>query len=125
MKRIIVCGFLVIAMIVLGAGSLYYTDTTARKAEETLEEVSLRLKENDMAGAKSLTLDLRADWESYLETHFFATDHEHVMELTSLIVRIAALAEEEDPELSVECAAAKELMRIYRKKTSVTLGNLF
>lgn len=125
MKRIILCGFLVIVMIVLGAGSLYYTDTSAREAEETLEEVSLRLKENDMAGAKSLTLDLRADWESYLETHFFATDHEHVMELTSVIVRICALAEEEDPELSIECAVAKDLMRIYRKKTSVTLGNIF
>lgn len=125
MKRIILCGFLVIAMVVLGVGSLYYTDTTARKAEETLEEVSLRLKENDMAGVKSLTLDLRADWKSYLETHFFATDHEHVMELTSTIVRIVALAEEEDPELSIECAVAKDLMRIYQKKTSVTLGNIF
>lgn len=125
MKRIILCGFLVIAMVVLGVGSLYYTDTTAKKAEETLEEVSLRLKENDMAGVKSLTLDLRADWESYLETHFFATDHEHVMELTATIVRICALAEEEDPELSIECAVAKDLMRIYQKKTSVTFGNIF
>lgn len=125
MKRIILCGFLVLAMIVLGAGSLYYTDTTARKAEETLEEVSLRLKENDAAGAKSLTLDLRADWENYIETHFFATDHEHDMELTSIIVRICALAEEKDPDLTVECAVAKELMSIYRKKNSVTLGNIF
>lgn len=125
MKRIILCGFLVIAMVVLGVGSLYYTDTTAKKAEETLEEVSLRLKENDMAKVKSLALDLRANWESYLETHFFATDHEHVMELTSTIVRICALAEEEDPELSIECAVAKDLMRIYQKKTSVTLGNIF
>lgn len=125
MKRIILCGFLVIAMVVLGVGSLYYTDTTAKKAEETLEEVSLRLKENDMAGVKSLTRDLRADWEDYLETHFFATDHEHVMELTATIVRICALAEEEDPELSIECAVAKDLMRIYQKKTSVTFGNIF
>ena len=125
MKRIILCGFLVLAMIVLGAGSLYYTDTSARKAEETLEEVSLRFKGNDAAGAKSLTLDLRAGWENYIETHFFATDREHVMELTSIIARICALAEEEDPELTVECAVAKELMSIYREKSSITLKNIF
>lgn len=125
MKRIILCGFLVIVMLILGAGSLYYTDTSAREAETALEEIPLRFRSGDAAGAKGLALDLRADWESYIENHFFATDREHVMELTTLIARICALAEEEDPELTAECAVAKELMRIYREKSAVTLRNLF
>lgn len=125
MKRIILCGFLMLVMIILGAGSLYYTDTSAKEAEETLEEVSLRFKKGDAAGAKSLTLDLRAGWEGYIENNFFTTDHEYVIELTSTIARICALAEEEDPELTAECAVAKDLMRIYREKNSVTLKNIF
>lgn len=125
MKRIILCGFLMLVMIILGAGSLYYTDTSAKEAEDALEEVSLRFKKGDAGGAKSLTLDLRANWESYIENHFFTTDREHVMELTSIIARICALAEEEDPELTVECAVAKEMMSVYREKNSVTLKNIF
>lgn len=125
MKRILLCGFLIIAMIILGAGSLYYTDTSAKEAEKTLEEVSLRFGRGETANAKSLALSLRTDWESYIGNHFFATDREHVMELTSMIARICALAEEEDPELTVECAVAEDLMEVYRQKNAVTLKNIF
>lgn len=125
MKRFIICGFIVLALIILGAGSLYYTESTTREAESTLEEVSLSFGRGEFEQTKSLARKLSADWEKYNENHFFMTDKEHVMELSSVIARVHALAEEEDPELTVECAVARELMASYRIKNSVDWTNIF
>ncbi|MCM1419230.1 MAG: DUF4363 family protein [Bacteroides sp.] len=125
MKRIIICGIIMLALVVLGAASLYYTDTSAKEAEGTLEEIDLRFREGDLDGARGLARELSADWERYIENHFFMTDKEHVMELSSMIARIRALADEGDEELTVECAVARELMTSYRLKNAVGWNNIF
>lgn len=125
MKRIIICGFIVIALVILGAASLYYTETSTKEAEDTLEEISLSFGRGELEQTKSLTRKLSQSWESYTENYFFMTDKEHVMELSSMIARIHALAEEEDPDLTVECAVTRELMTSYRMKNAVKWNNIF
>lgn len=125
MKRFVICGFIVLVLVILGAGSLYYTETTTREAEDTIEEISLSFGRGEFDQTKSLSRKLSADWEKYNQNHFFMTDKEHVMELSSVIARVHALAEEEDPDLTVECAVARELMASYRIKNTINWSNIF
>ncbi len=125
MKRIIICAVIMIMLIVLGTASYIFTDSAMDKTEKAVSDISLTFGEGDFETAKSLSAVLSANWREYSKSYIFIFDKEHIMELTGAIAKIEALANDENPDILVECKTAAELIRLYRAKERVTLGNIF
>ncbi len=125
MKRIIICAIIMIFIIILGIVSYAYTDNAMDEAEKSVEQISESFGEGNFDRTKSLTRELSKMWHEKCESYIFIFDKDHIMELTAVISRIEAFAEDENPETTVECKTAAELIRLYRSKEKITLTNIF
>lgn len=124
MKRIIICAFIVVLLTILGIASYLYTQDAMEKTEAAIDSVSASFSENsELTG--SLAKKLTAQWRENCGSYIFIFDRDHIMELTAVIARIEAYAEENDPEILVECRQAKELIRLYHIKEDFYLPNIF
>ena len=125
MKRIIICAFIMVMLIILGIASYVFTDTAMDRTEKAVSDISLTFEDGNFGETKTLSARLSADWRKYSRCYIFIFDKEHVMELTGAIAKIEAFANDENPEILVECKTAAELIRLYRAKERLTLGNVF
>lgn len=125
MKRIIICAFIMVMLIILGIASYVFTDTAMDRTEKAVSDISLTFEDGNFGETKTLSARLSADWRKYSRCYIFIFDKEHVMELTGAIAKIEAFANDENPEILVECKTAAELIRLYRAKERVTWGNVF
>lgn len=125
MKRIVICAFIMIILIIFGIVSYAYTDNAMDETEQAVTDIANSFGEGDFERTKDLTRELSALWREKCRNYVFIFDKEHIMELTAVIARIEALAEDENPEMLVECRAGVELIRLYRSKEDITLGNIF
>ncbi len=125
MKRIVICAFIMVVVIIIGAVSYAYTDNAMDKAEKAVDTIAQSFSEGDFERTLRLTQRFSSDWREQYKSYLFIFDKEHIMELTAIISRIEALAEDENSELLVECKAASELIRLYRAKEKVSLSNIF
>lgn len=125
MKRIVICGFIMIILIILGIVSYAYTDNAMDETEHAVENIANSFSDGDFERTKSLTRELSAIWRKKCKNYVFIFDKDHIMELTAVIARIEAFAEDENPEVLVECKAGVELIRLYRAKEDITAVNIF
>lgn len=114
-----------VMLIILGIASYVFTDTAMDKTEKAVSDISLTFEDGNFGETKTLSARLSADWRKYSRCYIFIFDKEHVMELTGAIAKIEAFANDENPEILVECKTAAELIRLYRAKERLTLGNVF
>ena len=124
MKRIIICVFILLILIALGIASYAYTNSTMDNTQREIEGISESFKRGDFERTKALSYTLSENWRLSYSNYFLIFDTEHIMELTSVIARIEAFADDENPEVLVECRAASELIRLYRSKEKFTLSNI-
>ncbi len=125
MKRIVICLFIIAALIVLGAASFYYTDSVTGSAAHTIDEIAGSFETGDFEQARSLTMTLSQRWGEYVKNDIFIVDKDHIMEITAMIARLQALAEEKSEDLPEECAAARQMILFYREKNYPTWNNIF
>lgn len=125
MKRIIICAFIMVIIIILGIGSYIYTDNAMDRTEKAVDGISRSFSEGNLEETKLLTNKLSAEWRKQYRSYVFIFDKEHIMELTAMIARIDAFARDENPEVLVECKAALEFIRLYRAKEDITIENIF
>lgn len=114
-----------VIIIILGIIGYAYTDNAMDKAEQTVSDISRSFGDGDFGGTKRLANNLSEEWRNKCESYIFLFDKDHIMELTSVITRIKAFAEDENPETLVECKVAEELIRLYRSKEKITVKNVF
>ena len=63
MKRIIICAFIMILLIILGIASYICTDNTLNEAEQSVNDISRSFAEGDMELTKQLSHKLSEKWE--------------------------------------------------------------
>lgn len=114
-----------VILIILGIVSYAYTDNAMDEAEHAVEDIANSFSDGDFERTKSLTRELSATWRERCRSYVFIFDKDHIMELTAVIARIEAFAEDENPEMLVECKAGVELIRLYRAKEDITPVNIF
>lgn len=114
-----------VLLIILGIGSYIFTADAMDKTEEAVSDISASFDKGNFEKTKTLCGQLSAQWRSYSKSYIFIFDKEHIMELTMAISKIEALANDENPEMLIECKTAIELIRLYKAKEKLTLGNVF
>lgn len=114
-----------VMLIILGIASYAFTDNAMDKTEKAVSDISLTFEEGNFEAAKSLCAALSANWREYSKCYIFIFDKEHIMELTMSISKIEAMANDENPDIISECKTAAELIRLYRAKEKLRLGNVF
>ncbi len=124
MKRIIICAFIVVILIILGIGSYAYTDNAMDETEEAVQQISESFGNGELERTKELTKELSASWREKCDSYIFIIDKDHIMEMTAVISRIEAFAYDENSETLVECRSAADLIRLYRTKEKITLTNI-
>ncbi len=125
MKRIIICAFIIVLLLIIGIGSYIFTDNAMDETEAAVENIAESFGNGEFEKTKSLTSQLSQSWHNQCRNYVFIFDKDHIMELTAVIARIEAFAEDENPEMLVECKAATELIRLYRSKEEINLINIF
>ena len=124
MKRIIICAFIMVLLIILGIASYICTDNTLNEAEQTVNDISLSFGKGDMELTKELALTLSGEWEEDCENYMFIIDKDYMVEITLAVSRIEAFARDENPEVLVECETVLGLMELCREKENIELRNI-
>ncbi len=125
MKRIIICAFIMVIVIILGIASYICTDNTLKQAEQTVGEISLSFENGDTALTKNLSKKLAEEWKNDCGSYMFIVDKDYMIEISLAVARIGAFAEEENSEVLVECEALLGLMELCREKENIELHNIF
>lgn len=124
MKRIIICAFILLILIALGIASYAYTNDAMDNTRREIEGISESFKSGNFERTKQLSYELSENWRYKYCNYLFIFDTDHIMELTSMIARIEAFADDENPEVLVECRAASELILLYRSKEKLAISNI-
>ncbi len=125
MKRIIICAFITVLLIVMGVASYICTDNTLSEAEQTVNSISLSFDGGDMELTKKLAQSLSQEWSDDCRRYMFIIDKNYAIEITLAVSRIEAYARDEDPEVLVECKTVLGLMELCREKENIELRNIF
>ena len=124
MKRIIICAFIMILLIILGIASYICTDNTLNEAEQSVNDISRSFADGDMELTKQLSHKLSEKWEEECENYMFIINKDYVVEITLAVSRIEAFARDENPEVLVECETVLGLMELCREKENIELRNI-
>ncbi len=124
MKRIIICAFIMILLIILGIASYICTDNTLNEAEQSVNDISRSFADGDMELTKQLSHKLSEKWEEDCENYMFIINKDYVVEITLAVSRIEAFARDENPEVLVECETVLGLMELCREKENIELCNI-
>ncbi len=124
MKRIIICAFIMVVVIILGIASYICTDNTLNEAEQTVNDISLSFEKGDMELTRQLSEKLSEEWEEDCESYMFIIDKDYMVEITLAVSRIEAFARDENPEVLVECETVLGLMELCREKENIELRNI-
>ncbi len=125
MKRIIICGLIMITLVIIGIISLFYTESVTDAAARKVDEISASFENGDYDLTRRLSGELDKSWQDYYQGHIFMVDKDHAMEISMSISRIKSMAEQEDDDLPTECGTAQDLIQLYRRKHDLTLENIF
>ncbi len=125
MKRIIICAFIMVVLIIVGIASYICTDNTLNEAEKTVNDISLSFEKGDMELTRRLSRSLSEEWEGDCENYMFIIDKDYMVEITLAVSRIEAFARDENPEVMVECETVLGLMELCREKENIELRNIF
>ncbi|MBQ8903789.1 MAG: DUF4363 family protein [Oscillospiraceae bacterium] len=125
MKRIIICAFIMVVVIILGIASYICTDNTLNEAEQTVSDISLSFEKGDMELTRAFSEKLSEEWEEDCENYMFIIDKDYMIEITLAVSRIEEFARDENPEVLVECRAVLGLMELCREKENIELRNIF
>ena len=125
MKRIIICAFIMIVVIIVGIASYICTDNTLNEAEKTVNDISLSFEKGDMELTRQLSQKLSEEWEEDCENYMFIIDKDYMVEITLSVSRIEAFVRDESPEVLVECETVTGLMELCREKENIELRNIF
>ena len=71
MKRIVICGFIMIILIILGIVSYAYTDNAMDETEHAVENIANSFSDGDFERTKSLTRELSAMWRKKCKNYVF------------------------------------------------------
>ena len=124
MKRIIICAFIMVVVIILGIASYICTDNTLNEAEQTVNDISLSFEKGDMELTRQLSEKLSEEWDEDCESYMFIIDKDYMVEITLAVSRIEAFARDENPEVLVECETVLGLMELCREKENIELRNI-
>ena len=124
MKRIILCVFILLILIALGIASYTFTNDAMDSTRREIEGISESFKSGDFERTKKLSYELSENWRYKYCNYLLIFDTDHIMEFTSAIARIEAFAQDENPEVLVECRAASELILLYRSKEKLEISNI-
>ena len=125
MKRIIICAFIMVVLIIVGIACYICTDNTLNEAEKTVNDISLSFEKGDMELTRRLSRSLSEEWEGDCENYMFIIDKDYMVEITLAVSRIEAFARDENPEVMVECETVLGLMELCREKENIELRNIF
>lgn len=124
MKRVILCAFIIVMLLIIGVGSCIYIENTSEKVVNALYLAEDSFSSGDFRGARLAAEKADESWQEFMSKHVFITDKEHLLEITATIVKIQALAAAEDEELLTECDVARRLIELYRDKQQPDLLNI-
>ena len=124
MKRIVICAFILFMLVALGIASYIYTNDAMESTGDAIDQISDSFESGDFGKTRSLSVSLSESWRKSDNNYLLIFDKEHIMELTMAIARIEALAEDENPDLLIECKSASELIRLYRSKEKLKIVNI-
>lgn len=125
MKRIIICAFIMVVVIILGIASYICTDNTLNEAEQTVSDISLSFEKGDMELTRAFSEKLSEEWEEDCENYMFIIDKDYMIEITLAVSRIEEFVRDENPEVLVECRTVLGLMELCREKENIELRNIF
>lgn len=120
MRRIFLCLAIIAALAAFSVYGTLYVGGISERIIEGLDEVCGAEGEEAVSAAR----ETDRLWNEFYEKHIFITDKEHAMEITALLARIAALAEEGSDELTAECRTAKKLVQLFCEKQKPELMNV-
>lgn len=124
MKRIIICAFIMLVVIIVGIASYICTDNTLSEAEQAVNDIQLSFEKGDMELARTLSEKLSEEWEEDCESYMFIIDKDYMVEITLAVSRIKAFACDEKPEVLVECETVLGLMELCREKENIEIRNI-
>lgn len=125
MKRIIICAFIMMVLIILGIASYICTDSALHEAEQTVNDISLSFSSGDTGLTQKLAEELSEEWEEDCESYLFIIDKDYIVEITLAVSRIEAFARDENPEVMVECETVLGLVELCREKENIELRDIF
>ena len=124
MKRIIICAFIAVLLIILGIASYICTDNALSATEQSVNEISLNFDEGNMDKVKNLSAQLSDDWREIYGNYLFIVDKNYMVEITLAVSRIEEFAKDENAEILVECNTVKGLLELCREKENIELRNI-
>ena len=124
MKRIIICAFIAILLIILGIAIYICTDNALSDTEQAVNDISLSFEEGASDKVKSLSRRLSEDWRQTYGNYLFIIDKNYIVEITLAISRIEALAQDGDKEILTECETVNGLLELCREKENIELRNI-
>lgn len=111
-------------LLVIGVGSYIYIEKTSENVVSTLYDTENCFSSGNLEGARLAAKEADNSWHNFISKHIFITDKEHLLEITSILTKIQALAKAEDEELLTECDVARRLIELYRDKQTPDILNI-
>lgn len=125
MKRLVICSILAVVIVAVGIWAVVYVNGVSLGARRQIELIASHYEADEHEAASAALERLERDWGSFADMHILVTDNEHMLEISSSLVKIRSLLETEDDELLNECRLADRLIEIYRKEQLPLFSNIF
>lgn len=124
MQRIVTCSIIIVLLITTAVFGYCSIKNTSDSILESLEATIQSFRNDDLESAVEHADAAEREWNEFFEVHVFITDKEHMLEITSSLTKIKAMAQENNDELIIEAQSAKKLIEIYLDKQNPELMNI-
>ena len=125
MKRLVICGLLIAAMITGGILISAYTESVTARTSEKLVRLSGMTGTSDRAELVGEAEAVSAEWEEFCANNIFLTNNECAFEISEALVHIIAELRTGDGDITEECEETLMLLNIYEKSRELSLANIF
>ena len=125
MKRLVICGLLIAAMITGGILISAYTESVTARTSEKLVRLNGMTGTSDSAELVGEAEAVSAEWEEFCANNIFLTNNECAFEISEALVHIIAELRTGDDDITEECEETLMLLNIYEKSRELSLANIF
>ncbi len=125
MKRLVICGLLIAAMITGGILVSAYTESVTARTSEKLVRLNGMTGTADKAELVAEAEAVSAEWETFCANNIFLTNNECAFEISESLVHIIAELRTGDGDITEECEETLMLLDIYEKSRELSLANIF
>lgn len=120
MKRVVICVFILTAMLIAGIGLYIHTDNVA-------DELDGRLAALEAGSSDPVTeaVSISEDWEDFCAFNVFLTNIEGAAEVSESLVRLIAKARHDKDDIAEECVTARYQLEHFRMSSKLRIENIF